>query len=370
MPIPAAPLRRLDRGAAVALLHRALESLNHPIDQAERDSRSFGPATEALLLEFQTQNDIPTTGVFDADTRAAVEAMLVGIAPFLVYGQLTDASRAPIPGATIVVVDVNLRGIEVPLNEGTKTDSEGEFEVRYAASRFTQAEKTNADLVVRAILDERVLAESAVLFNAPLEVRIDLVSMTFRGPSEYEQLSSELAPLLGVTLERDLVDADVTFLAGKTRRDSAEWRAFVQAHRHAVAHVTPAMAVGQRMPLDLGIPPEAFHGWLRRGLPRELGALWATPTDTLIATLVSAVEQHIVPAYTTSDLDSLKTSIERVKLDIALEAPHPSYASTSLSGLLTTMPVPPNRSQQRAIAAVMTILRPEDPNRNSSWLRW
>ena len=45
MPIPAAPLRRGDRGTAVAQLHRTLEAINRAIESKERDGRVFGGAT-------------------------------------------------------------------------------------------------------------------------------------------------------------------------------------------------------------------------------------------------------------------------------------------------------------------------------------
>jgi hypothetical protein len=77
------------------------------------------------------------TGVFDADTYAAIAHMLSDIGPFTVYGALTDADGRPIARATIIAVDVDLRRTE-ELGT-TTTDSGGEYEVRYAASKHDDA---------------------------------------------------------------------------------------------------------------------------------------------------------------------------------------------------------------------------------------
>ncbi|MEO8411741.1 MAG: peptidoglycan-binding protein, partial [Propionivibrio sp.] len=142
MPIPAAPLRRGDRGTAVAQLHRTLEAIHRAIEPKERDGRVFGGATENLISELQKQSALPVTGVFDADTHAAIMRMLADIGPFTVYGALTDADGQPVVGATVIAVDVDLRRTQ-KLGKPATTDSGGEYEVRYAASNFTRAEKAS-----------------------------------------------------------------------------------------------------------------------------------------------------------------------------------------------------------------------------------
>src|SRR5215204_2933257 len=174
MPIPAAPLRRGDRGPTVAQLHRTLEAINRAIDPRERDARIFGGATEGVLRKLQEQSAIPVTGVFDSDTHSVVTRILSDIGPFTVYGTVTDADARPIAGATVVAVDVDLRRNQ-QLGQAT-TDSGGEYEVRYAASRFTRVEKSSADVLVRARLGDVRLGESPIAFNAPAELRIDLAS--------------------------------------------------------------------------------------------------------------------------------------------------------------------------------------------------
>jgi hypothetical protein len=308
MPIPAAPLRRGDRGAAVADLHRTLEAINRVVDKTERAGRIFGGATEGLLREFQKQAALPVTGVFDADTHAAITHMLADIGPFTVFGQVTDADGQPIAGATVFAVDVDLRRTEV-LGQA-KTDTGGEYEVRYAASKFTRAEKASADLLVRALLGDQRLAESPVSFNAPAELRIDLASTEHHGASELERLETELAPLLDGVAVAELSDADVDFLAGETGFPAGTWRAYLRAQRLVTT-------------VPEGIPFAACYGWQRTDQPATWDALRAVRIDVLRASLVDALDRNLIPRALREQLDAILARIpnaERNGLAVLLDA--------------------------------------------------
>ena len=313
MPIPAAPLRRGDRGPAVAQLHRTLEAINRAIDPKERDGRFFGDATEGVLRKFQEQSAIPITGVFDADTHAAITRMLADVAPFSVYGAVTDADGRPIAGATIVAVDVDLRRTE-ELGT-TTTDSGGEYEVRYAASKFTRSEKASADVLVRALLGDQRLAESPVSFNASAELRIDLASSRRHGLSEFERLEAELAPLLDGGATSELKDTDVDFLAGETGFPAATWRAYLRALR--LVAVVPD-----------GIPLAAFYGWQRTGQPPTWDALRAVRIDALRSALLDALDRNLIPGHLRDDLEAILARIPNAERD-------------GLTGLLDAVAVPP-----------------------------
>ncbi|MEO8554798.1 MAG: carboxypeptidase-like regulatory domain-containing protein, partial [Kofleriaceae bacterium] len=293
MPIPATPLRRNDRGPAVAALHRTFEILNRKIDQRERDTRVYGAATEALVREYQTQSGAPVTGVFDEPTHDRIAAQLSDIGPFSVYGQVLDANGDPVIGASVFAVDVDLRRNEV-LGQAT-TDSGGDYEVRYPASKFTRAEKASADLVVRALLGDRRVAESTTRFNAPPEVRIDLGSAERHGDSEYTRLRSEVEPLLDGAAPSELVDTDVDFLAGETGRDAERWRSFVRAQQLS------ALELARKLKL----PAEAFYAWLRARLPADWDALVQVRSHELRSTLIDAVANNVVPAWTAEEIDQL-----------------------------------------------------------------
>jgi len=314
MPIPPVPLHRGHRGAAVAELHRTLEAINRAVEPDERNARVFGDATEQTLRAFQQQSRVPETGIFDADTRAAIAHILADIAPFTVYGAVTDAGGAPVTGATIVAVDVDLRRTEEL--GSTTTDNAGEYEVRYSATRFTRAEKASADIVVRAFLHDARLAESALTFNAPAELRIDLASTERIGPSEFERLEAELTPLLDDASPAELGGADVDFLAGETGLPADAWRAYVYALR--VARDGPD-----------GIPLSAFYGWQRAGQPSTWDELLAVPIDALRSALVDALDRNIVPRALGEQLEALFARI-------------PNPDRDAIVGLLNAVSLPPD----------------------------
>ena len=317
MPIPAAPLRRGDRGDAVAALHRTLEAINRVIDPADRDRRIFGVPTEGVIRDFQTQAALPVTGVYDDATRAAIVRMLADIGPFSVYGHVADADGMPIVGATIFAVDVDLRRTEV-LGQ-TKTDSGGDYEIRYAASKFTRAEKASADILVRAVLGDQKLAESGVTFNAPVELEVDLASTSHRGPSELERLLAELMPLLdGATIDQ-LGPADVGFLTGETGLASELWQALIAAQ--AMVAVAPR-----------DLPLAALYGWRRTGQPATWAVLSAVTSPTLRAALVDALDRNLIPAALRADLDKILALVPNADRD-------------HLGGVLGAAAVPPEVQQ-------------------------
>ncbi len=108
------------------------------------------------------------------------------------------------------------------------------------------------------------------------------------------------------------------------------------------------------------IPEAVFYGWFRLDLPSELNTLFMTPTDTLLSTLKAAIEQSFVPANLSANLDGISARIEQLKPDHILKSPRLGIMS-SLADLLATLPMPLNLDQQRAIAAVGSDLRAEDP---------
>ncbi len=308
MPILQTLLLRGQRDDSVAALHRAFEILGFTVESAERDRRHFGAATEALIREFQKEVALPITGVFDEATRAAITAALCAVGPFSVSGRVLDAGGEPVVGATVFAVDVDLRRSQM-LGQAP-TDRDGEYEIRYAADKFTRAEKDRADLMVRVRLGDDRIAESEVVFNAPAEVRIDLVFAGRHGPSEYERLEAALGPLLDGTLMSELTDEDVGFLAGETGRAPALWRAFVQAQRLVTALAkSPVQQRPDGTPESAPIPAAAFYGWLRGGLAADWDSLCRVPVDLLRVKLAFASASKLIPAWSDDEIAEMVARI-------------------------------------------------------------
>ena len=261
MPIPVPPLQRGDRGEAVAQLHRTLEAIGRPVDPKERKTRVFGGGTEAVLRKLQGDSAIPVTGVFDTDTSAVVTRILSDIGPFTVYGTVTDADATPIVGATVIAMDVDLRSTE-ELGQ-TTTDSGGEYEVRYAASRFARAEKASADVVVRVVLDDKTASSR----RSPSTRRPSCASTSRRrNGAARPNSSSSTPPARRCSPEpRRRSSPSPTSTSSSARPGSPPRRG---APTCGAQHLVVAAA-------DDAIPPAAFHGWLRTGQPETWEALRA-----------------------------------------------------------------------------------------------
>jgi hypothetical protein len=87
----------------------------------------------------------------------------------LVKGEVHLSDGSPFAGLTVRAFDRDLRGEEL-LGE-TTTDENGQYEITYSATQFRRAEKSSADIIVRAYeKGSKLVTESQIIFNAkPLE---------------------------------------------------------------------------------------------------------------------------------------------------------------------------------------------------------
>ncbi len=304
------------------------------------------------------------------DTEVVIEIDMVvpsQLEIFVVQGKVRDADGSPLSGVEIRAFDKDLRGEQcLGLGKYT-TDKAGNYEIRYSNQQFRRAEKGTADLVVRVYgADNKQLAASPTHFNASAA---EVINLTLpddgSGPSELERYLMQLEPVLNGVPLPDLTSEDLDFLAGDTgiNRDRLLWLSLAAKSALTTASGVDSRAVAQQdavcgKPL---IPLEAFYGWFRKGLPTDLGALWATSTGTLLASLNAAIDQHIIPPMSSASQESIKAQIEKLKLDLVLQAPAAGIP-VSLGSLLATLPSPPTPDQQRALAGAASDLRPDDPH--------
>ena len=120
-------------------------------------------------------------------------------------------------GLIVRAFDKDLRSEEL-LGAAT-SNADGHYQVIYTPDKFARSEKKIADLIVRAFSPEGLqLAESSILFNAPVAATINL-TVTPLPPvtvSEYEQLVADVAPVLDGVSIADMTDQNIAFLAGDT----------------------------------------------------------------------------------------------------------------------------------------------------------
>lgn len=319
-------------GEDVELLHDELAILGFSVPALERQEGFFGEGTHKAVQEFQKKRGLETTGVVDERTAARINEQLQK--PFVVKGTVRHPDGKPFGNGLVRAFDRDLRR-EESLDE-KPTDKQGRYEIEYSRQKFRRAEKTSADLVVRAYSaedDQKPVAQSRILFNARQDETIDLVvgDEAYRGPSEYERLVAELMPLLGdgLTLadlrEDDEDDGqdkhqDITFLSRDTGEDPGRIALLTAAHR---------------LLKETEVPAEVFYGLFRQGLPTRLPALLTQSPDVQRRALVRAAEANIIPARFGKEADAF---VERLKVVIVAEAMKPPAdggdGTATLNGLL------------------------------------
>jgi hypothetical protein len=395
------------QAALLALLEReiikALDAPDRPTKEelqriaeglkGERDRSTFGASTVQLLMYFQIQqglgDNLRDVGV-DEKTAAKLNQLLkkLGLLEivepdgFIVRGTVSDSDGQPVSGAVVRAFDRDMR--KKPPVGDAETNVQGQFIIRYGPSQFASGDEPTApgpSLIVRAFTGDQQIGPDVTLTKP---TRDEVVDFTLSTPtvSEWERLSAAITPLLKGQGENDqnlppwdLSDSDLTFIVEETgleREQIRLWALAFAVGRDAAAVMQPATVTS----LVAGVATSAllhplitkdmsafaiFYGWFRLGLPSEPGGLWATPTETLLTTLSTAIERGIVPSSAGADLDSLRKRIEQVKLDRVLQAPTLGTGAR-LGDLLATLPVPLNVDQARAIAATAPELRPDDPN--------
>jgi peptidoglycan hydrolase-like protein with peptidoglycan-binding domain len=188
------------QGDDVALLQRELALLSYTLAPAELQGQIFRNTTQEAVRDFQRKRGLEATGVVDERTAALINAAVDGrpARGYAVRGQVRHQDGAPLPGMAVRAFDKELRG-ERSLGEEATSDESGSYQIAYTTEQLDEGRRPQINLVVRVFSPEdRLLAESETLFNAPAMAQVDLV-VAPRPPaalSEYEQLMADLAPLL------------------------------------------------------------------------------------------------------------------------------------------------------------------------------
>jgi hypothetical protein len=214
---------------------------------------------ERLLAESDRGHPVESPGVFNLRLEATRDRR---DEPWLrVYGTVRDAFGDLLDGVTVQAVDRDLRNEQVL---GTMGSRGGQYDLRYQRSQFRRAEKDSADLVIK-ILDaqQRELYRTPIHYNAPaeLELHVKIDGGEYKGPSEWEALTSLLMPLLDGVTPADLREndqyQDVSFLADETDRS-----------RVAIAVWIACFRVSERaLRLEATLTPEAIFAFLRQDQP-------------------------------------------------------------------------------------------------------
>jgi hypothetical protein len=316
------------RGDDVARLQQALLALGRTVPPADRANgirrAVFGAGTEAALKSLQADLGLPPNGIVDAATVAAINQKLARLDtdPRVIRGAVRDANGNPVTNGTVEIFKQSPTG-ELSIGRATLDTADGSYEFSYQPQTNSNGRNGKVDLRLEVrnstgILDT-VPSGASILTNAgTLEVVNFMLGGEANQPfTEYERLLADLHPLLGTRkpadLNEDITRHDVSLLAAESEYDT---------------ELVAALVISHRLERDAKLPnaAPAFYGLLRRGMPANLNALYATDPGVRLNALQAAVAEKIVPRQVGA------RNIEDLLKD--LEAPAPQQLQTLLSQLL------------------------------------
>ena len=331
-------LRSGATGADVKQLHGVLLSQGGSIERSELDGAEFGPSTKAALMALQERRGLPRSGEIDDATLV----ILIEIdATMDVTGR---ASRDPPPGSTSpdqrrgsvkgTLFDADgaaLAGIHIELSAQRLRDrsllSEAASDAR-GGYAFNYDRKEALNIYLRALDPAgNAIATSAVVFNAPAELKLDITTATdgvVRPRSVFSQASAAVALQLQETSLDTLVESGQThelqFLA------NASGLSF-----EVVAQLYIAARLGSKNGLEnatlFGIFSQGIPALLASaliGLPQSgiddsfmgliLAGILSHTRDTLASALTAGVTTGVLPATFAATIDR-----ELTRLDVLRE---------------------------------------------------
>lgn len=277
----------------------------------------FDAAMAAAVVAFQGANNLPSSGILDAQTARVISVRLAGANQFAVAGTVTDASGRPAAGLLARAFIPHVGRADQPLGEAG-LDTRGNYAIIY-----TPPPDRQPDLLVR-LLDANggEIAASGLHCRMPPVQVIDLqLSLDqYRGPSEFERNLGELSASLGNLSLGDLDEAGIDRLACKTVLPIDQFR-----------HLRLDAVYAREHNFTAGI----FYGLLRQGLPEDYHRLLQEKPSRWRAALESSVRQNLVPIYEPAAMDAFMAQLQGLAVENAFAAP-PAGAPPGLGSLMRT----------------------------------
>jgi hypothetical protein len=221
---------------------------------------------------------------------------VIDSSPWRVSGDIKDDGGNPLSSLLVRAFDCDIKGGEGLLGE-TKTDDKGHYEIAYAA------DKAKGGLRVRVFSGPAVLevAVSEIDYKAGEHAVIDFViaARLLQTGTEWERYGKAIDPLLDDKEKklklRDLTDAQLDFIAGKTKIDTAHLHSARTAATWSEDNDLPAEAVYGTLRMDL---PADWPLYLQAGAERWRKALEQAIEDKLIAAMDGKATDELIEALT------------------------------------------------------------------------
>lgn len=365
-----APLNQAQQGETIANLQQALLALGLQIAPDELRNAFFGDTTSAALLRYQHSQHIEGRGNVDSDTAAALNRNLreknVLEPEFRVSGHVVDIVGAPVSKQTIVVFDVDLRGIrlidkiqhleELLQSQGfqllgrTRTDADGFYIIGFDREQFIFSDKSHADLLA-FVVDDGLLVERSRLaskrdyFNTTAVVDLDIGlrdGQLLRGVSEWQRLINAIESILtssDINLA-DMADSEeqIAFLAQETDVDSEQLSTAVQAGALAQNHLDRDDA-------------ELLYALGRQQTGLSFIELNDIPEVDLFARFKTAIALNIIASKTDEHLQDFLARLLKTAINDIINPDNTAPAILAFNRLLTAANLASDTAKRAVITA-------------------
>ena len=338
------PLRRRARGPEVAdlqdVLRRLLEHGRLLANdegahrelmaglESERAKQVYAEATSTLVQRFQEERHLRVAGDVDEATAKALNELHAelegdegrgeggggeggggegepGDRPgYVVDGRVASRTSAAVAGLVIRVFDRGVGG-DAQIAE-TTTQRRGTYRTTFPLGFVRRRGKDAPDLQVRVFDGDRLLAASAVRYDASHHETIDVLlddKASRALASEFDTLREAVgAHVRGSLAELQESDErqDVTYLANKTGWD---------ARAIAIAALSEQLSTGSATGGErTGIEPPFFYALLRAGIPADERRLYRTGAATVEAIWRRAIDRGVIPSQLA---DRVPAALER-----------------------------------------------------------
>lgn len=270
---------------------------------------------ERLLID--TEGSL-TWRVRDANARLCIQVDLDASqgtgspARWTVRGALLNGAGQPCSGVRVTAFDRNVGQAETTLGTSS-TDASGRYRIAYRPTQLGRPGKARADLAVRAHDAEGAEIAARFICRAPPTAIADLTTdRDARGPSEVEQLTAAVLPVIGGVPLAQLTEDDIALAACSARVDRDQLGLLAAAH---------GLAQGT------DIPPAVFHGLLRWGLPKTRAGLFAAGLAVHRQALTWAVEENLIPSMPEADIEEAMRMLAGLLTGVASDVKTPGAGS-------------------------------------------
>ncbi|SMQ78430.1 Putative peptidoglycan binding domain-containing protein [Bacillus sp. OV166] len=280
--LPSLPLSLNARGAAVKDLQTQLMRLGVVLPAIETTEAIFGVGTRDALLQLQAKNGLSLTGIFDNETRNALDKAVGNVEnPRRVEGRIFLDNGLPAAKINVRIVNKGF-GEEAVVLGDTQTNDLGFYALQYDQNIGT----ANIEVYTFDQNNKQIRLSNPKLNADRSEViNLDAPSTVQSKANEFTLMAGDLKPIVG---------NDLSNLAKAKEDNDRQDLSLLYKPTGWDARLIATAAIAAKVNTKTGIGLEALYGAFRAGLPTDSEALAQVTTEAFALGLTRAKDAGII----------------------------------------------------------------------------